>query len=173
MPAVPSLLAQAADATPAPTSASTPAPTFHVDLSGLASLMWSELTSHLGDIGTAAWTDLTQWGYSLLRSMFLGIWNATLIPIPHDVTDQFGPVKTVLDSSLVIAAAGVVLAVVLLGVRTLVRGITGRGGVLDELVGRIMVYACCLSLLPWPAALARRGGGHRQPVGGAAGAHQR
>jgi hypothetical protein len=87
--------------------------------------------------------------YGALRGLFLGIWNATLLPIPHTVTDQFAPVMAIFHASTQIAAAGLVLAVVLLGVRTLVRGITGQGGVLDEVMGRLMVYACCLSLLPW------------------------
>lgn len=141
-----------------------PAPIVNVDLGGLTNGIWTALMSHLGDIGTAAWTgirdhlgeigtaiwtDLSQWIYSLLRGLFLGIWNATLLPIPHNVTDQFGPVQAIFAAAGPIAAAGLVLAVVLLGVRTLVRGITGHGGILDELIGRLAVYASVLSMLPW------------------------
>jgi hypothetical protein len=124
-------------------------PHFDIDLSGLSNGIWSALMAHMNELGTAAWTSLSQWLYSLLRGMFLGIWNATLLPIPHNVTDQFAPVQAIFNASGPIAAAGLVLAVVLLGVRTLVRGITGQGGVLDELMGRLMVYSCALSLLPW------------------------
>lgn len=138
-------------ATPAttPTTTTPSAPTFNIDLSGLADGMWNALTSHMNGIATAAWTSFSQWLYSLLRGMFLGIWNATLLPIPHSVTDQFSPVQTIFAASTTIAAAGVVLAVVLLGLRTIVRGITGRGGILDEIMGRLLVYASVLSMLPW------------------------
>jgi hypothetical protein len=126
-----------------------PAPRIDFDLSGLSNGIWSALTSHMNEIGTAMWTGLSHWIYSLLRGMFLGVWNATLLPIPHNVTDQFGPVQAIFAAAGPIAAGGLVLAVVLLGVRTLVRGITGHGGVLDELLGRLLVYASVLSMLPW------------------------
>ncbi|MDQ6671039.1 MAG: hypothetical protein M3069_09855 [Chloroflexota bacterium] len=60
-----------------------------------------------------------------------------------------GSPTRLMPNTMVIAAAGLALALALLGLRTWVRGITGRGGILDELLGRLMVYLCALSLLPW------------------------
>jgi hypothetical protein len=148
----------------APPAQSPPPEVFKVDLSGLGTSIWQAFMDHLGEIGTATWqgirdhmgeigtaiwTAFSQWLYSGMRAMFLGIWNATLLSIPHDVTDQFAPVKAMMPDTAVIAAAGLALALALLGLRTWVRGITGRGGILDELLGRIMVYVCVLSMLPW------------------------
>lgn len=87
--------------------------------------------------------------YTGIRSMFLALWNATLLGIPHALSDQFGPVVAMMPPPGAIAVAGLVLTLSLLGIRTYVRGMTGRGGILDELLGRVMVYLSVLSMLPW------------------------
>jgi hypothetical protein len=124
-------------------------PSFTIDLSGLGTAIWQALLDHLGEIGTASWNAFSQWLYSTLRALFLAIWNATLLPIPHDVTDQFTPVLAMMPATGAIAAAGLVLAMTLLGLRTFVHTLSGRSALVDELFGRVMVWTCVLSLLPW------------------------
>lgn len=118
---------------------------FSIDLSGI----WQSLIDHLGEVGTAIWAGFSQWLYGGIRGLFLTLWHATLLPIPHDVTDQFTPVLAMMPAPGAVATAGLVLALSLLGLRTYVRGITGRGGILDELLGRIMLYTSVLSMMPW------------------------
>jgi len=87
--------------------------------------------------------------YAGIRAMFLALWDAALLSIPHALSDQFGPVVALMPPPGAIAVAGLVLTLALLGIRTYVRGITGRGGILDELLGRVMVHMSVLSMLPW------------------------
>jgi hypothetical protein len=131
-----------------------------IDLSGF----WSSLLAHLGDIGQAIMQGFkdhigeigsTIWGalssalYAGVKGLFLAVWNATFLTIPHDLTDRYAPVAALTPPPGAIAAGGLVLVIALLGLRTYVRGITGRGGILDEVLGRVMVYLSVLSILPW------------------------
>ncbi|MGI9147754.1 MAG: hypothetical protein ACR2IK_14580, partial [Chloroflexota bacterium] len=141
------------------------APPFTIDLSGL----WQGLIDNMGPIGTAVWTGIsnnlgligsTLWSalsnalYGAVRSLFLTIWQAALLDIPRGMTDQFPPVAALLVAGTQVAVAGLVLALTLLGLRTYIRGITGRGGVLDEILGRVIVYVGIISMLPWIIARA-------------------
>jgi hypothetical protein len=139
-------------------------PSVTIDLSGLANAIWSSLLDHLGElgsaiwtglapqlptIGSAIWTDLGQWLYSLMRGLLLTVWNATLLPIPHDTTDQFGPVQALLPGTGALAAAGISLALGLLGLKTILRGSAGYNPLGDYLLGRFIVWVAILSFLPW------------------------
>jgi hypothetical protein len=139
-------------------------PSVTVDLSGLANAIWQSLLDHLGElggaiwsgllpqlptIGTQIWTDLGQWMYSMVRGALLTVWNASLLPVPHDTTDQFGSVQAMLPSSGAVASAGITLALALLGLRTILRGSTGYNPMSDYLLGRFMVWVAILSMLPW------------------------
>jgi hypothetical protein len=132
----------------------------NIDLSGL----WQALIDNMGPIGSAIWTGIsdnlgligsTIWGalskalYDGVKGLFLAMWNATFLTIPHDLTDRFAPVAALTPPPGAIAAGGLVLVMALLGLRVYVRGITGRGGILDEILGRVMVYLAVLSMLPW------------------------
>lgn len=120
----------------------------HLDQLGTA--VWTGLQAHLGEIGSAIWSDLSQWLYSLLRALFLTIWHATLLPIPHNATDEFGPVQAMLPSTGGVAAAGITLALTLMGLRTILRATPfGHTAALDYLFGRFIVWTTVLSMLPW------------------------
>ncbi|MBV9322870.1 MAG: hypothetical protein JO352_03660 [Chloroflexi bacterium] len=140
------------------------APEITIDLGGLANAIWSSLLDHLGELGTAIWTnlapqlptignaiwtDLGQWMYGLMRGLLLTLWNATLLPIPHTTTDEFGPVQAMLPGTGALAAAGITLALALLGVRTILHGTTGHSLLADYLLGRFIVWVAVLSMLPW------------------------
>jgi hypothetical protein len=139
-------------------------PEITIDLGGLANAIWTSLLDHLGELGTtiwtnlapqlltignAIWTDLGQWMYGLMRGLLLTLWNATPLPIPHSTTDEFGPVQAMIPSTGAIAAAGITLALALLGVRTILRGSAGYNLFADYLLGRFVVYVAMLSMLPW------------------------
>jgi hypothetical protein len=155
--------AQAAGA-PDPSGGGGDSPGVTIDLSGLADAIWHSLISHLGDVGNAIWgglvpqlpmigaelwKDLGQWLYSLLRDLLLTVWNATLLPIPHSTTDEFGPVQAMLPGTGAVAAAGITLALGLLGLKTLLRGSAGYSPLADYLLGRFIVWVAILSFLPW------------------------
>ena len=139
-------------------------PGITIDLSGLANAIWSSLIDHLSDvgnavwsglapqlptIGTAIWTDLGQWMYSMMRGLLLTVWNASLLPIPHDTTDEFGPVQAMLPGTGALAAAGITLALALIGLRTILRGSAGYNLLADYMLGRFSVWVAVLSMLPW------------------------
>src|SRR5579859_8159085 len=140
-------------------------PGITIDLSGLADAIWNSLTGRLGDLGNAIWTDLRpnlgaigsaiwsdlgQWMYSLLRGLFLTIWNATLLPIPRATTYDFGPVQAMLPSTGAVAAAGITMALALMGLRTVLQAVPfGHTALSAYLLGRFMVWVCVLSMLPW------------------------
>ncbi len=139
-------------------------PSITIDLSGLANSIWTALIDHLGELGSAIWTgllpqlptiggaiwtDLGQWMYSLMRGLLLTVWNATLLPIPHSTTDEFGPVQAMLPGTGAVAAAGITLALALLGLRTIINGSIRYNPMADHLLGRFMVWVAVLSMLPW------------------------
>jgi hypothetical protein len=139
-------------------------PSVTIDLSGMADAIWRSLLDHLGELGNAIWagvlpqlptiggaiwTDLGQWMYSLMRGLLLTVWNATLLPIPHDTTDEFGPVQAMLPGTGALAAAGITLALAVLGLRTILRGTVGNSLLADWLLGRFIVWVAVLSMLPW------------------------
>jgi hypothetical protein len=119
------------------------------NLAPLGSAIWTGIADNLGLIGSTIWNALSVWIYTGIRNLFLGMWTATFLTIPHDVTDQFAPIAAMTPRPGMIAGAGLVLALALLGVRTYLRELTGRGSVLDEIIGRIMVAVSILSMLPW------------------------
>jgi hypothetical protein len=77
------------------------------------------------------------------------MWNATLLPVPHSTTDEFGPVQAMMPAPGALAAAGITLALALLGLRTVLRGTVGYSLMADHLLGRFMVWVAILSMLPW------------------------
>jgi hypothetical protein len=123
---------------------------FTIDLSGLADLIWKSLTDHLADVGSAIWTDFSQWLYGVLRGLLISLWHATLLPIPHEVTDQFGPVMAMMPSPGAIAAAGITLSMALMGLRVVLRAVPfDHQPAADFLLGRLVAWGALISLLPW------------------------
>lgn len=125
-------------------------PVINFDLQGFADAIWASLLMHLGDVGNALWADLSQWLYGLLRGLLVGLWHATLLPIPHDVTDQFGPVLAMMPAPGAIAAAGIGLSVALMGLRVILRAVPfDHQPAADFLLGRLVAWGALISLLPW------------------------
>jgi len=118
-----------------------------LDVIGAA--IWTGVSQNLPMIGATIFGALTDALYTALLQMFLAILKVTLVDIPHALTDQFPPVAALFAAGTQIAAAGLVLSIVLLGLRTYYRGIVGGGGILDEALGRIVKSIAILSLLPW------------------------
>ena len=126
------------------------APSFTIDLSGLGNLIWQSFIDHVGDVGGAIWSGLSQWLYGVLRGLLIGVWHATLLPIPHDVTDQFGPVLAMMPAPGAIAAAGITLSMALVGLRVVLRAVPfDHQPAADFLLGRLVAWGALISLLPW------------------------
>jgi hypothetical protein len=123
--------------------------TLMTHLDDLGTAVWKGLQAHMGEIGTAIWNDLSQWMYSLLRGLMLNLWHASLLPIPHNATDEFGPVQAMMPGSGAVAAAGITLALALVGLRTILDAVWGRHSLADYLLGRFGVWVSVLSMLPW------------------------
>jgi hypothetical protein len=128
----------------------------HIDLSGLASLIWQSFSDHLGDLGNAIWTSLLPKlpdiaGQVLalledaLRTIAQAIWDAVwnssanvVTQIPPDLTYKASWYTSIAADPLPIAVGGATLALVLLGLRTIVGAMLGRDHVLTHITGRLI-----------------------------------
>src|SRR5438270_9888761 len=86
----------------------------------LPSIDWTQLVPNLVGLFIQAIGSLM---YGAMRSFYLALWNGLLLSVPHDLTDQFGPVKAMMPPPSAIGTAGLVLALSLLGLRTYIRGL--------------------------------------------------
>src|ERR1051326_8559605 len=130
------MLERFAQADPPPPSQPAPTPVdFHVDLSGLASLIWSTFIDHVGDLGNAIWTNLLPKLPDIasqvlgmledaLRNAAQAIWDAAwgssaniVTQIPPDLTYNAPWYRAIATDPVPVAIGGATLAVVLLGLR--------------------------------------------------------
>jgi hypothetical protein len=146
----------------------------HIDLSGLANLIWQTFIDHVGDLGNAIWSSLLPNLPALagqvlalledaLRNAAQAIWNAAwgssaniVTQIPPDLTYNFGPYRAIATDSLPVAVGGATLAIVLLGLRTLLGSMVGRDHVITHISGRL-IPAVFLTLA-YPVLIARGAG---------------
>jgi hypothetical protein len=128
----------------------------HIDLSGLANLIWSALLDHLGDLGNAIWSNLLPNLPALagqvlalledaLRNAAQAIWDAAwgssaniVTQIPPDLTYNASWYRAVATDPMPIAVGGATLALVLLGLRTLFGSMVGRDHVITHVTGRLI-----------------------------------
>jgi hypothetical protein len=131
-----------------PPAPSQPAPgplDVHVDLSGLASLIWSSFIDHIGDVGNAIWTPLSQWLTSGIHSAVVAVWDATfgalgnfLSQLPPEWTYDNPAYRAIATDPVAVAVGGATLALVLLGLRTLFGSMVGRDHVITHVTGRLI-----------------------------------
>lgn len=126
-------------------------PGIPLDLSALANAIFGAFSSatNLGLIGNTIWQDFGNWFMGGIKGFYLGLWQAAMFDIPHNLTDNFGPVSLALHSSGPIAVAGLVLSMTLMGLRVILSGAFGFNARADVAIGRIIVAASSISLLPW------------------------
>lgn len=142
-----------------------------IDLSGLANLIWQSFIDHIGDVGTAVWTGIRdhmgEIGNAILVPLedalhhaAAAIWDAAwtssaniVTQLPPDLTYNFGPYRAVASDPLPLAIGGATLALVLLGLRTLVGSMVGRDHVITHVTGRLIpaVFMC----LAYPVLIAQ------------------
>src|SRR4051794_8213062 len=108
----------------------------HIDLSGLAALIWQSFVDHVGDLGSAIWTNLLPNLPALagqvlvlvndaLHTAAMAIWtaawgsSANIVPqLPADLTYNAPWYRAIATDPLPVALGGATLAIVLLGLRT-------------------------------------------------------
>src|SRR6266487_537829 len=49
----------------------------HIDLSGLANLIWQSFIDHIGDLGTAIWSPFMHTLEGAARSVWAGVWGSS------------------------------------------------------------------------------------------------
>lgn len=137
-----------------------PPPEVHVDLNGLADLIWRSLMDHLNDLGTAAWKSLTESAAEGLNNAAHEVWDATFGALggvygqlPPEWTYDNAVYRAIATDPLPVASGGATLAVVLLGVRTLFGSMVGRDHVLTHITARL-IPAVFLTLA-YPYLIAR------------------
>lgn len=143
----------------------------HIDLSGLANLIWQSFVDHIGDLGSAVWTSLLPnlpaiAGQILalvedaLRTAASAIWSAAwgssaniVTQIPADLTYQSTWYRAIAADPLPLAVGGATLAIVLLGLRTIFGAMVGRDHVITHVSGRL-IPAVALTV-SYPILIAR------------------
>ena len=132
----------------------------HLDLSGLANLIWQQLLAHLGDIGAAIWqglrdhlgeigqalwTPLSAWLVDGLREAAQATWDGIfgavpllLSQLPAELTYNLPAYRAIATDPLPVAVGGATLALVLLGLRTGLGALVGRDHVLTHVTGRLI-----------------------------------
>src|SRR5918911_2817625 len=143
----------------------------HIDLSGLANLIWQAFVDHVGDLGNAIWSSLLPNLPALagqvlvlvsdaLRSAGQAIWNgiwtssANIVTrIPPELTYQSSWYRAIAADPLPVAVGGATLALVLLGLRTGLGALVGRDHVITHITGRLI--PAVFLVLAYPALIAR------------------
>jgi hypothetical protein len=135
-----------------------PAPNINIsiDLTGLANLIWQSFLDHLGDVGAAVWqgirdhigeiglaiwVPLQQTLQQSARAVWDGVWGSSanfVTQLPADLTYNFGPYRAIAADPLALAVGGATLALVLLGLRTLLGAMVGRDSVITHVTGRLI-----------------------------------
>jgi hypothetical protein len=147
----------------------------HIDLSGLANLIWQSFIDHIGDVGNAAWTGivehLPQIGTSIwtplsstletaLHGAAVSVWAATFGQVaniygqlPPEWTTDSPVYRAIATDPLPIAVGGATLALALLGLRTLLGAMVGGDSVITHISGRLIpaVFLC----LAYPVLVVR------------------
>src|SRR5919199_1973914 len=145
---------------PTPTPAEPPRVDVHLDLSGLASLIWQAfidllgelgaaiwagLKDHLGEIAQTLWTPLSAWLVDGLRESAQATWNGIfgavpllLSQLPAELTYNLPAYRAIATDPLPVAVGGATLALVLLGLRPLFGAMVGRDHVITHVTGRLI-----------------------------------
>ena len=90
--------------------------------------------------------------YGTVHAIFAAVWSGLMFSVPHNLTDQLGIVRVLMPSPELIGAAAASLVLALFGLRIYLRGLTGHGSFVDDLLGRTMVLFGVLGMLPWVIA---------------------
>ncbi len=143
----------------------------HIDLSGLANLIWQSFVDHIGDVGTAVWTGIRghmgEIGNAILvpleaalHNAAAAIWDAAwsssaniVTQLPADLTYNAPWYRAVASDPLPIAVGGATLALVLLGLRTLLGSMVGRDHVITHVTGRLI--PAVFLVLAYPVLIAQ------------------
>jgi hypothetical protein len=143
----------------------------HIDLSGLANLIWSTFIDHVGDLGNAIWTNLAprlpdiagqvlgmleDALHTAAAAIWDGVWGSSaniVTQVPPDLTYNAPWYRAIATDPLPIAIGGATLAVVLLGLRTMLGAMVGRDHVVTHVSGRLIpaVFLC----LAYPVLVVR------------------
>jgi len=117
----------------------------HIDLSGLANLIWETFVEHITELGTAVWTPLWHTVNDGLRrgaqAVWDGVWSSSaniVTQLPPDLTYNFGPYRAIATDPVPLALGGATLAIVLLGLRTMFGAMVGRDHVITHVSGRLI-----------------------------------
>src|SRR5919108_1143027 len=132
----------------------------HVDLSGLAALIWQTFIDHLGDIGGVAWTGirdhlseigaaiwapLSSWLEAGLRSAAEETWNGIfgavpllLSQLPLALTTDLPAYRAIATDPVPVAVGGATPALVLLRLRPPFGSLVGRDHVITHITGRLI-----------------------------------
>jgi hypothetical protein len=153
------------------------APNFdvHIDLSGLANLIWQAFIDHAGELGTvvwqgvrdhlpeiaaAIWMPLSTWLAAGIRGSAEATWNGVFgampqlwTSLPADLTLNLPAYRAIAADPVPLALGGATLAIVLLGLRTLFGAMVGRDHVITHVSGRLI--PAVFLVLAYPVLVAR------------------
>src|SRR5579859_5058072 len=139
-----------------PPPASAPPVDVHIDLSGIAELIWRWFMDHIDELGTAILVPLENALRVAAQAVWDAVWHSSaniLTQIPPDLSYNFGPYRAIATNPVPIAMGGATLALVLLGLRTIASTVVGRDHLATHLLTRL-IPAVFLTLA-YPVLVAR------------------
>jgi hypothetical protein len=128
----------------------------HIDLSGIADLIWRWFIDHVGELGTAILVPLENTLRAAAQAVWDAVWHSSaniLTQIPPELSYNFGPYKAIATNPVPIAIGGATLALVLLGLRTITSALIGHDHLATHLLTRL-IPAVFLTLA-YPVLVAR------------------
>src|SRR5205085_4460926 len=109
-----------------------------------------------GEIGNAILVPLEDALHHAAAAIWDAAWSSSaniVTQLPPDLTYNFGPYRAVASDPLPLAVGGAALALVLLGLRTLLGSMVGRDHVITHVTGRLI--PAVLLTLAYPALIVR------------------
>jgi hypothetical protein len=135
------LLAQATDAVQ-PTSTSDP---IHVDLSGVGAALGQWFVDNVTVVGAAIWAPMSGWLLSGIKESAEATWSSVFVAIPEmlyslppALTYNLQAYRDLVLDPMLMALTGATLALVLLGIRTMLGAMVGTDHVATHVVGRLI-----------------------------------
>jgi hypothetical protein len=139
-----------------PPNPAAPTPEIHIDLSGLAESIWRWFIDHIDDLGSAIVSGIETALREAAQAVWEAIWHSSaniVTQIPPDLSYNFGPYRAIAGDTTSLAVGGATLALVLLGLRTLLSTMIGY----DQLVTHVLtrLIPSVFLTLAYPALIVR------------------
>ncbi len=128
----------------------------HIDLGGLADLIWRSFQEHIGDVIDAVFAVVAGKLREIEQAIWDAVWHSTaniLTQIPADLTYNLRAYQAIVANPVPLAIGGATLALVLLGLRTIAGAFVGRDHAVTHILTRLI--PAVFLVLAYPTLIVR------------------